>query len=178
MTHGKLSLDYDTDRCWCCRALENWWLDKDGNIDQSRNTTIERCHIVADSLGGSNNPLNFILLCSYCHRKSPDIKSDTAIFRWMEAEYDKRKAYTDELIEQFKAHFPEMAMGDFKQKSEAIIHVFEVRDSKKFKNFFYKNTSWHFGESDKASTLVLALREFIDKHRPFPNYPLPKEVVS
>lgn len=178
-TNGKLYLDAQTDRCWCCRALQDWWLDENGEIDQSRNTTIERCHIVPASLKGSFSPLNFVLLCSRCHRKSPDINSNTAIFKWMEAQADKRENYHKEWMEGCRAHFPELATtkGDYRKGlekvTENILHFFDVAQSDEFNQWFLENTSYHFGESEKASTRILALREFIDKSHPFPNSPSP-----
>lgn len=177
-TNGKLSLDSQTDRCWCCRQLEDWWLDSKGKIDQSRNISIECCHVIPHSLGGANNPLNFVLMCSDCHRKSPDIKDNTSIFKWMEGEYDKRQKYHQEFIEGMQVFFPEIKSGPDTWKKNLLMigHVFSTRDSKKFQKWFSKNTSFHFGEAYKASTMVSALRKFIDKYRPFPSCQTPKEV--
>ncbi len=168
-TNGKLRLDSQTDRCWCCRALENWWLTPDNEIDQSRNTRIERCHIVPHSLGGKDNPLNFVLLCVDCHRKSPDIKDEFSLFKWMEQEADKRNDYWASFTDGLKSQFPEISKKPIEKGMIAVHHIFKIRDSDDFLNWEAKNTSVHFGVGQKASTHIAALRSYIDKFKPFLN---------
>lgn len=45
--------------CWACRYT-------------SRGFVPERAHVVGLANGGSNDPDNFFLLCSLCHREQPD----------------------------------------------------------------------------------------------------------
>ena len=52
---------------------------------------LERCHILADSLGGKSEPSNLFLMCKRCHAESPDTKNTSAFFRWV---YDKRKSFS------------------------------------------------------------------------------------
>jgi hypothetical protein len=54
--------------CWCCNV----------------NITIEKCHIIPKSLGGSStDPLNFVLLCNECHKKSPNTIDYLSFFKWL-----------------------------------------------------------------------------------------------
>lgn len=46
-------------------------------------STLERAHVIPHSLGGSNDVSNYILLCSKCHRESPDIADESALIEWM-----------------------------------------------------------------------------------------------
>ena len=45
--------------CWACRY-------------QTRGFIPERAHVIGLANGGSNEPGNFFLLCSLCHREQPD----------------------------------------------------------------------------------------------------------
>ena len=63
--------------CWSC----------------GKNDTPERAHIVAESLGGSADPLNFLLLCSRCHREQPDTAPREAQMLWIR----RRVSYLDYL---------------------------------------------------------------------------------
>ena len=56
-------------RCWCC-----------GN---KRNT--ERAHMKPQSLGGTNDPDNFLLLCEECHKEAPDVDKETML-AWLTRE--------------------------------------------------------------------------------------------
>jgi hypothetical protein len=55
-------------RCWCCGEST---------------CKVQKCHVVAKSLGGSNLPENIIPLCALCHDKAPDVTDKTEIFRWI-----------------------------------------------------------------------------------------------
>jgi len=46
---------------------------------------LERCHIVPDSLGGSKEPKNLILLCGRCHREAPNVADSRLMWRWLRA---------------------------------------------------------------------------------------------
>jgi ribosomal protein L37E len=66
-----LSVDWAEahERCWRCGYKSN----------------LERCHIIPDSLGGSDSPHNLVLLCRRCHRESPDVNDPSFIWRWLRA---------------------------------------------------------------------------------------------
>lgn len=148
--------------------MENWWLTDSGEIDQNKNTLIERCHVIPHSLGGKDNPLNFVLLCSDCHRKSPDIKDEFSIFKWMEQEFDKRKEYNDAFNDGLKSQFPELSIKPFEKTIIAVAHIIKIQNSDEFVNWYAENTTSHFGVRTKASTKVAALRCYIDQFQPFP----------
>lgn len=56
------------------------------DVPQSRE--LSRCHIVPCSLGGGKSRDNLFLLCSDCHRESPDTIFPQAFFRWV---FDRRR---------------------------------------------------------------------------------------
>ena len=49
-----------------------------------RKKAVERCHIIPHSLGGSNDPSNFVLLCKTCHAECPDVNDKEFMFEWIE----------------------------------------------------------------------------------------------
>ena len=55
------------ERCWRC----------------GYKSVLHRCHIVPDSLGGSNAPSNLVLLCGCCHREAPNVADARFMWIWM-----------------------------------------------------------------------------------------------
>lgn len=53
--------------CWRCRVKKR----------------LDRCHIVARSLGGEDMPSNYVLLCKHCHFESPNIVDPEYIWDWL-----------------------------------------------------------------------------------------------
>lgn len=61
----------------------------------NRQTKLEKAHIVPHALGGSDEPMNIILLCNYCHRECPDTIDYYSNLKWIS---DNRKPrYFDEI---------------------------------------------------------------------------------
>lgn len=50
---------------------------------------LERCHIVARSHGGKDEPENLFLLCPKCHKESPHIKNKQLFLAWV---FKKRRS--------------------------------------------------------------------------------------
>ena len=64
--------------CWACDMPEE-------------NCELQRCHILAESLGGEGYAENLFLMCERCHEESPDTTNREAFFRWV---YKRRKTYS------------------------------------------------------------------------------------
>lgn len=62
---------YDKCFCWGC------------GIERSKLNSLEACHIVPHSLGGSSEFENIVLMCSDCHFESPDHKNKNHFFKWL-----------------------------------------------------------------------------------------------
>ena len=58
------------ERCWRC----------------GYEARLERCHIVPDSLGGSGDPSNLVLLCYRCHREAPNHANPRYMWVWLRAD--------------------------------------------------------------------------------------------
>lgn len=69
--------------CWACGLPKN-------------QKALEKCHIVPHSLEGDNEPLNYFLMCSECHRESPDTKHYKVFISWV----SNKSSYTDDFINQ------------------------------------------------------------------------------
>ena len=61
--------DWETDwnMCWCC----------------GHRGTLQQCHIIPKSLGGTLDPSNIIPLCGICHDKAPDVSDKNEMFAWV-----------------------------------------------------------------------------------------------
>ena len=57
----------DWNMCWCC----------------GHRGTLQQCHIIPKSLGGSLDPSNIIPLCGICHDKAPDVSDKNEMFAWV-----------------------------------------------------------------------------------------------
>jgi hypothetical protein len=65
-------LDVDNPCCFACGWFSERWTEGRSPRKAWERATLERAHIVPAGLGGSNAASNIILLCSPCHRDSPD----------------------------------------------------------------------------------------------------------
>lgn len=80
-----ISYDWGEPSCWACgigpSAITPFMQEAEG-LDYkehewlytcwNRAKFLERCHIVPDSRGGSNDVSNLLLLCKECHKEAPD----------------------------------------------------------------------------------------------------------
>lgn len=78
---GLASLENASQSCWRCES----------HLD------IQRCHIIPDSLGGTDTESNLILLCNRCHAEGPNIADADIMFDWI-------KAYREECSTNFWFH--------------------------------------------------------------------------
>ena len=44
---------------------------------------LTRCHIVPDSLGGADEPSNFVVLCRQCHEEAPNVADPRIMWDWL-----------------------------------------------------------------------------------------------
>jgi hypothetical protein len=64
-------------------------------------TELERCHIVAESSGGYDEPDKFLLLCRTCHRESPMSNDAEIMIEWAK----RRESWLDRVTREVKAGF-------------------------------------------------------------------------
>jgi len=132
---GDIGCDWDEAdvRCWRCGYLRK----------------CQKCHIVAKSLGGSDEVDNLIPLCCECHDEMPNVLDKEEVWRWIERDHGS-------LHDTFWAC---KAMADSGLSHED----FKRFDSKVFEDAM-KKTSKHFGQKSggartSVATLVWALKE-------------------
>jgi hypothetical protein len=69
---GRFDIDPAAPTCFACHDDSQIWGKP------------ERCHIIADSIGGPQKPENFVLLCRQCHREAPMTSDPDIMFRWID----------------------------------------------------------------------------------------------
>lgn len=57
------------ERCWRCGCKKS----------------LQRCHIIPDSLGGKDEPSNLVLLCKRCHLENPNVSDPEIMWDWLKA---------------------------------------------------------------------------------------------
>jgi 5-methylcytosine-specific restriction endonuclease McrA len=82
-------IDWGEPTCWAC---DIWWDTKYDVINPKatwdecckawEKAPLQRCHIVPRSLGGSDEPSNFLLMCAECHDLAPDTIYPEMLFKW------------------------------------------------------------------------------------------------
>jgi hypothetical protein len=70
---GDIGCDWDEAdvRCWRCGYLR----------------ACQKCHIVPQSLGGSDEISNLIPLCADCHDEMPNVSDSSEVWRWIESDH-------------------------------------------------------------------------------------------
>lgn len=68
-TEGSLTVPSSTNICWSCEA---------------QTSSLERCHIIPRSKGGTELPSNLVLLCRRCHHEAPSVSfSKDPMLSWI-----------------------------------------------------------------------------------------------
>lgn len=156
-------------QCWCCfrplkksRRLLN--LAKMANpswteIRRAWNDyeSLQRCHIVAKSLGGTDDPENIFLMCKKCHDRAPATTSRELFLRWVSSQCEVNEIA--EMWYQFKKTLQDFGVDS----DEELLELNGIFASHEFKVWVHDNTGIH-GGTTKMSTLVAALLEFRNQH--------------
>jgi len=166
----RLLIDVGEPVCWGCQRYKEewdyamWYRAKDNprlaDLCQNWNRLpLERCHIIAKSRNGGNEPSNFVLLCPECHEASPDILDRDAFLRWL----DLRPA---QFIEIWKAQTLPVcqAFGVGLDDYSDMLMVIELNDDHdELIEFAVDYSTAHFGKNgtvNKRSSHAAALIQF------------------
>lgn len=136
------------ERCWRC----------------GYKSTLHRCHIVPDSLGGIDDPSNLVLLCGRCHREAPNVADPRFMWIWIRATgvsfYDTY--WTIRGMEEFEKMFsrkPFITLSDYSGSMEKIMDEFKVLLSEEI-----ESATIHFGEGRmNPSTIACILYRIEEK---------------
>lgn len=81
--YSHLIVDWGEAQCQACAYRPASHSQFDGSpTSWTKAKFLERAHIKAESLGGSDDPSNFLLLCKTCHAESPDVGNEDLILQW------------------------------------------------------------------------------------------------
>lgn len=112
---------------------------------------LDRCHILADALGGADTPSNFVLLCKHCHIDNPNVSDSEIIWDWL-------SAYA---VSSDQVYWFEQGLREYAYIYHESINR-EVIDTKLFQETFFKqmeHVSHHFGQPrNNPATIAGALR--------------------
>ncbi len=93
-------IDWGEPGCWACRFHYRAKYDikrSDASWDEIfqcwNDVPLQRCHVVARSLGGSNEVSNLFLMCRECHDRMPNTAIPEIFFEWARAQnWDARES--------------------------------------------------------------------------------------
>lgn len=92
-------VDWGEPSCWACGDGFEGVFDVDSVDATERDCAVawddaplDRAHILAHDLGGSDKPDNFVLMCFECHESSPNVRDKEMFFTWLMGK--RRSAHT------------------------------------------------------------------------------------
>jgi len=146
-------------RCWRC-----------GKFSKSRKP--ERCHIIPSSLGGSNKPENFVLLCSECHKEAPNVNDKDAMWCWLKRTstsfYDTLPSlkafeeYEKMYGTRFESDLDDLFSSKFPKKTDLDYIIFFEFFSRAFDKKLTSEAIIHFGQGGlNSSTRAFLFREVL-----------------
>lgn len=130
---------------------------------------LQRCHIIPDSLGGIDEPSNFVLLCSQCHADGPNVADSEIMWEWLEA----YKMPTLDMFWDYKGHLE----YEFIYRRSYYDDLYSLRKSaeeadtgfpseQKIKEFMWdavSNVSVHWGQSHLNPATTAACMRLVIK---------------
>lgn len=135
-----------SDHCWRC----------------GRKQKLQRCHIIPDSQGGTDEPSNFVLLCKTCHAEGPNVSDPDIMWDWIAA-YSTSIGNLYWIWRGFKEY--EFIYGKTVEQEISDImaqaQITEMTDEQNRKYVYdaMKQTSKHFGQTyPNAATVAGAYR--------------------
>lgn len=167
------------------KEIINYWIhykpDDQPNFDWSEANEIcwrcgykrrlQRCHIIPDSLGGKDEPSNFVLLCSECHQEAPNVESKTFMWDWINSYYSPfyNTFWTKRGMEEYERIYHKSFYDELKERNIITDHAIS-----KFWSLKTGRTSFHFGHPyGNVSTIAGNYRmhlEAFDKKYPNGKY--------
>lgn len=135
----ELSIDFSeaNERCWRC----------------GYKSRLEKCHIVPHSLGGKDEPNNYVLLCKLCHEENPNVSNPKIMWDWLKAHktdfYDTY--WTLRGMEEYKFIYGKSLEQEFEQ-----LGIKQEEASLLLRNKM-NEASWHFGRPRMNSATIAGI---------------------
>lgn len=103
---------------------------------------LQRCHIIPDSLGGKDEPNNFVLLCSECHQEAPNVESNTFMWDWIKSYYSPfyNTFWHTRAMEEYERIYHKSFIDELESRNIITDHALS-----QFWNLKTGKTSFHFG---------------------------------
>ena len=171
--------DYGEPECWLCGKpfhLHNSEKNNYYKLVESENekdiesiydlksvkSSLERCHIVPHSLGGSDDEDNLFLLCKKCHAQSPDVLKKEYFLKYI---YDKRKEYIwgyhfSEFLSNYK-YLEKLCEMNNKDISKFDLKEFDISNEK------IKEEAMKFCSTHGATLSLSSIMSFICEKLPY-----------
>src|ERR1700722_20080456 len=121
--------DLNEPECFAWGYWNERWDDKKSPSERWDRSRLERAHIIADSIGGSCEVQNFLLLCRQCHREAPMKNSRELMLAWAR----NREAHISKIFREFKFALPRAGV------TEQDIEKLDALDYKTFASAFKKH---------------------------------------
>lgn len=125
----ELSVDWAEahERCWRCGYKK----------------TLDRCHIIPDSLGGKDEPKNLVLLCRRCHKEAPNVEDEEIMWDWIRAYktsfYDT--FWKNQERKEYEFIYKKSFLDELKERD-----ILSYRDLDRFWNINIGRSSIHYGQ--------------------------------
>lgn len=127
---------------------------------------LQRSHIIPDSLGGKDEPSNFVLLCSECHQEAPNVESKTFMWDWIKSYYSPfyNTFWQIRAAKEYERIYHKRFSEELEERNIVTEHALN-----KFWNLKTGRTSYHFGHpygnvSTIAGNYKLHLDAFDEKY--------------
>lgn len=156
-------VDWGEPTCWACGKFWNGEYDVNdtkATWAQCRRAwqaaPLQRCHIVARALDGSDSPSNLVLLCAECHDLAPDTVYPDMFFRWM-----RSQCYGTRDLAKFKQSLQDL--GADIDNADLMKKIVSAMSSKDFWDWCDPKIGLHgnqlppYGVGFSRSTIVAAL---------------------
>ena len=103
---------------------------------------LQRCHIIPDSLGGKDEPSNFVLLCAECHQEAPNVEDKQFMWDWIKSFYSPfyNTFWQTRAFEEYKRIYKKSYSDELKDRNITTDHALI-----EFRNLKHGRTSYHFG---------------------------------
>ena len=101
-----------------------------------------RCHIVPNSLGGKDEPSNFVLLCAECHQEAPNVEDKQFMCDWIKSFYSPfyNTFWQTRAMDEYERIYHKSFLEELKNRNIVTNHA-----AYKFWNLKTGKTSYHFG---------------------------------
>jgi HNH endonuclease len=142
-------IDWGEPGCWACRFYYGTKYDvRRSNADWAKilrgwdRIPLQRCHVVPQSLGGTDDVDNLFLMCRECHDLAPNTSIPAILFEWARAQssYGREMARIRAALDAFRVSEEEA------QGLEALL------ESEEFKTWKSDKVGLHRPQSNYAST--------------------------